>query len=71
MSNSSRLPDYYTIREAAAILDRDVSQICRYVRAGLLPAVDLGHQWVIRQADVRKFTPPPRGNPNFLRDNAG
>ena len=67
MSTTHAIPGYYTVREAAAILDRDVSQICRYIRRGDLPAIDLGHQRLIRRTDVRRFRLPLRGNPNFRR----
>ena len=65
---SSTLPGYYTIGEAAVILKRDHSQVSRYIRQGLLPAIDLGHQKVIEQAAVHEFAPPPRGNPEFRKD---
>ena len=67
MSDAYTIPDYYTTREAATILGRDVSQICRYIRRGDLPAIDLGHQRLIRRTDVRRFRLPLRGNPNFRR----
>ena len=65
MSMASTLPGYYTIQEASEILGRDSSQVWRYVRDGLLPAVQFGRQWAIEQAEVHGFSPPPRGNPNF------
>ena len=58
---------YYTISEAADVLKRSESQVSRYIKQGLLPAVDLGHQKVMEQSIVHNFTPPPRGNPNFRR----
>lgn len=63
----STLPGYYTIQEAAEVLNRDPSQVSRYIQDGLLKAIDLGHQKVIEQAAVHGFTPPPRGNPQFRK----
>ena len=60
---------YYTISEAAGVLNRSESQVSRYIKQGLLPAVDLGHQKLIEQSIVHTFTPPPRGNPNFRRES--
>ena len=62
-----KLPGYYTLNEAAEVLARSHSQVARYVRLGLLKAHNLGGQKVIAQTIVHDFTPPPRGNPNFLR----
>ena len=58
---------YYTISEAAEVLSRSESQVSRYIKQGLLPAVDLGHQKLIEQSAVHTFTPPLRGNPEFRR----
>ena len=59
---------YYTIGEAAEILARSESQVSRYIKNGLLEAVDLGHQKLIEQSAVHTFTPPLRGNPGFRRE---
>lgn len=61
----STLPGYYTIQEAAAVLQRDPSQVWKYVRDKLLVAKKFGRQWAIEQAAVHDFVPPPRGNPAF------
>lgn len=58
---------YYTIAEAAEVLERSESQVSRYIKQGLLPAADLGHQKLIEQSAVHTFIPPPRGNPDFRR----
>lgn len=65
---ASTIPGYYTTAEAAGVLGKDPSQVWRYIDAGLLPAINLGAQWVIEQAKVHEFVPPPRGNP-LLRKN--
>lgn len=67
MSMASIIPGYYTTAEAAAVLNRDVSQVCRYTKAGLLKAINLGNRLLIEQAEVHGFTPPLRGNPQFRR----
>lgn len=58
---------YYTIAEAAEVLDKSESQVSRYIKQGLLPAVNLGHQKLVEQADVHNFIPPLKGNPNFRK----
>jgi len=63
----STIPGYYRVNEAVAVLKRSHSQICRYIKRGLLPAIDLGGQLLIEQSAVHEFSPPPRGNPNFRR----
>ena len=67
MDTISMIPGYYTVREAAAVLKRDRSAIARYIRAGLLPAVDLGAFYLLEQDPVHKFRPPPPGNPKFRK----
>lgn len=63
----SAIPGFYTVYEAAEILGRSHSQVCRYIRQGLLPARDLGGQRLLEQSAVHNFTPPPRGNPEFRK----
>lgn len=67
MKHATLITGYYTIGEAARVIGRSESQVSRYITNGLLRAVDLGHQKMLRQRDVDSFTPPPRGNPNFLK----
>jgi len=67
MKQPTLIPGYYRIKEAAKVLNRSESQVSRYISNGLLKAVDLGHQKLLRQRDVDKFVSPPRGNPNFLK----
>lgn len=62
---STKLPHHCTIREAAEYLERDESQISRYIRDGKLKAIDLHCQRVIKKADLYAFTPDPPGNPAF------
>ena len=63
------LPGYYTISEAAVVIGVSHSQCARYVREGILPAVNLGHNKVIEQQAVHQFKRPPRGNPDFRKDD--
>jgi excisionase family DNA binding protein len=64
----STIPGYYTAAEAAKVLRRTHSIVCRWVRMGLLPAKRAGKTILIQQGDVHDFTPPPVGNPNFRRN---
>lgn len=61
------LTGYYTPIEAAIVLGKSRTQVCKYVRDGLLPAARVGKNILIEQAKVHSFTPPPRGNPLFRR----
>lgn len=65
------IPGYYTLSEAADVIGVSASQVTRYIQQGLLKAVDLGHQILIEQAQVHNFSRPPRGNPNFRRQDSG
>jgi len=69
MSTVPTIVGYYTIGEAAEVLGRSESQVSRYIKHGLLEAVDLGHQKLIEQSAVHTFTPPLRGNPTFRRES--
>jgi len=63
------IPGYYTYGEAAVKLKKSRAQISRYIHAGLLQPVDLGARKLIPAASIQKFSPPPRGNPNFGRQD--
>ncbi len=62
------IPGYYTIDEAASVMGIDRSQVSHYISSGRLPAIDLGRQKVIEQAEVHNFERRPRGNPNFRKN---
>lgn len=62
------IPGYYTVPQAAEILDKSSSQVCRYIQNGHLKAVKVGNYNLIEQAEVHNFIPPPRGNPNLQRN---
>ncbi len=64
------IPGYYTIQEAADVLGKSRSMVCRYVTQELLPAKNLGNQMLIEQSEVHTFVPPPRGNPAFRKDKS-
>jgi len=64
---ASTIPGYYTTAEAGQVLNRDPSAVWRYIDQGLLPAINLGSQWLIEQAKVHEFVPPPRGNPRLRK----
>lgn len=61
------IPGYYTLDEAARVLKKAHSTVARYVRDGLIPAIDLGNVKLIEQSAVHNFSPNPRGNPNFRK----
>jgi excisionase family DNA binding protein len=62
----SAIPGFYTVHEAAAVLQRSHSQVCRYIRNGQLSARRIGRELLIGYDDVKNFTPPPIGNPLLL-----
>ncbi len=61
------IPGFYTVEEAAGILGKSHSQVCRYIRKGLIAARTIGKSKLLEQAEVHQFTPPPRGNPHLQR----
>lgn len=61
------IPGFYTVDEAARVIGKSHSQVCRYIRHGLLAAVTIGKSKLVEQAKVHEFIPPPRGNPSFGR----
>jgi len=63
MNDMAAIPGFYTVDEAARIIGKSHSQVCRYIRHGLLSARTIGKSKLLQQADVHGFTPPPRGNP--------
>ena len=50
-----------TTQEAALRLGLSPRSVRLYCRRGDLPAQLLGGQWLIREADALRFTPPPPG----------
>ncbi len=66
---TTKVPGYYTVDEACGVLDRSHGMVCRYIRQGLLKAIDLGGQLLLEQGEVHEFHPPPRGNPNFRKQD--
>jgi excisionase family DNA binding protein len=67
MVSMAQISGYYTVPEAAGVIGRTGTMISRYIRMGLLPARRVGKSYLIEQAAVHKFVPPPRGNPNFRK----
>jgi excisionase family DNA binding protein len=59
--------EYLSIAEVADFLKKDRTQVWRYIRHKLLPAMKLGNQWVVERTAIENFTPPRRGNPNFRK----
>lgn len=71
MSTMSIIPGFYTISEAAEVIGRSPSQVTRYCQQNLIKALNTGRQWLIEQEEAHKFTPPPKGNPDFRRQKRG
>lgn len=67
---AATLESYCTPHEAGIILGRTPSSISRDIAAGRLPGtLRVGErQYLIPRRSVKQFTPPPRGNPNLLRN---
>lgn len=61
----STIPGFVTAQEAAEIIGVNHSQVCRYCIDEKLPARKVGNQWLIKEADVKKFKRTPVGNPAF------
>jgi excisionase family DNA binding protein len=68
MSTMSQIPGYCTAKEAANVIGKSHTQVCKYVRDGLLPSIRVGKSLLIETEKLESFTPPPRGNPNFRTD---
>lgn len=65
------MQDPISVQEAAKLLGVNESQVRRYIYAGLLPARDLGKQWLLDRGDVMNFVRPKPGNPNFRKKISG
>lgn len=63
----SAIPGFSTIREVADRLRVDHSTVARYVRQGLLTAVDVGNQKLIQNDQLDQFRKPLPGNPNLRK----
>ncbi len=68
------LDTYYTIYQAAKILGKHPSQVWRYTQKeknqpGYLPSETIGMQRFILRSEVKRFIPPPVGNPNFQENS--
>jgi len=61
----AELEEYVTSIQAAKILRKSRNQVLKYVRDGLLSGVRIGQNVLININDLKRFTPPPRGNPAF------
>lgn len=66
----SAIEGYLTIQEASDVIGLSPSQLTRHCKAGKLKAKNIGKQWLIEEEDAEKFSPPPRGNPNFRKNAA-
>lgn len=50
-----------TTAQAAPLLGVSPHEVRRLCRVGLLPALRVGRDWAIREADARAHRRPPRG----------
>jgi len=66
----SLVPGHLTVAEAAIVLDKDESTVCRYVRKRYLPHKRLGRNILIPQKALDEFEPPQPGNPAFKAQNS-
>jgi excisionase family DNA binding protein len=69
MSDMSTIPGFYTVHEAAVVIQRSHSQVCRYIKKGDLPAKRIGREILVPIEEAKKFKTPPMGNPNFQKRN--
>jgi excisionase family DNA binding protein len=67
MSTMSAIPGFCTVEETSGRINRSQSSVLRYIREGRLPAVSVGKSWLVHEAAILAFSPPPMGNPNLIR----
>lgn len=60
-------PGLLNVFEVAARLEVSVASVYRYIEKGQLQVVAEGCQKFIEEAELEKFQPRPRGNPNFSK----
>ena len=65
----SEIAGFYTVAEAAVVIGRSHSTVCRYIRQGLLEAKHIGQQKLIEQSVAHSFLPPLPGNPLLRKHN--
>jgi len=58
---------YLSTKEAAYLLDVNVSRVRQLIADGALPAEKRGRDWWIREQDVRAYLALPRGKPGRPR----
>src|SRR4051794_28610355 len=54
-STSSGPEPTYSLKQVAAMLSLSRSGVQRLRRRGELPAIQIGHRYVVRESDIRKF----------------
>ncbi len=60
------IPGYYTIQEAAPLLEKSEATVTRYCQTQKLRAFFTGTQWLIEQIALESFEEPKRGNPKWV-----
>lgn len=58
-----------TTQEVAAELGITTRRVLALIRAGRLPAVKHGRDWLIDPAELEAFSPRPRGRPRKQKDD--
>ena len=72
MVNASPIrKEFCTMSEAAEKIGVSVSQVSRYVSAGLLTSEPVGGQKFLRWSEVKAFKRLPPGNPAFRGKKSG
>ena len=69
MSTVSEIAGFYTVSEAAVVIGRSHSTVCRYIRQGILKAKHVGQQKLVEQSAAHAFSPPLPGNPLLRKRN--
>lgn len=66
ITHNTRLADLLTVAQVAEIRGVSTDAVYLWIAKGQLPSVTVSRVHLIAARDLKKFEPPPRGNPNFL-----
>lgn len=55
------LGGYINTKDAALLMDVTSDYVCRLCRNGVLDALKVGHDWMVREESARRYTPGPQG----------
>lgn len=65
ITHNTRLADLLTVAQVAEIRGVSTDAVYLWISKGQLPSVTVSRVHLIAARDLKKFEPPPRGNPNF------